>query len=223
MLHHAPCFGKDTLPPPHTHTDTHTHTKKPIDYSSPTLPQCSHTFMSAHLYLFLTLDVQSAVSGLVAADIVTLMFTGASSICFSSVLFHFSFSCHVIFLFWAAISTKRQPGEMKSSPPSESWTNTEEERSLADSLIRSPRDIYVTSFNECASALADLTDLETGSQILGVYVRFNASESWLAELTLFSCRDSAFSPGKHFSTLCLTSCCDFWPELHCGWGNEMTP
>lgn len=72
-------------------------------------------------------------------------------------------------------------------------------------------DVYVILFNESASELTDLTDFETCC----VYVRFNVSERWTEELTLFSYRDPAVSPSKHFLTLSLTTCHDFWPEHDC--------
>lgn len=66
--------------------------KTHTDYSSPTLPQCSQTFMSVGLYLFPTLDVQSAASGSVAADRVSLRCSQAhQAFCFYSVWFHFVF------------------------------------------------------------------------------------------------------------------------------------
>lgn len=73
-------------------------------------------------------------------------------------------------------------------------------------------DIYVILFNECASPLTGLTDFESRSETRCVYVRFNVSERWTEELTLFSYGDPAVSPSKHFLTLFLTTCHDVCPE-----------
>lgn len=83
-----------------SHTNTHTHIQQThiLTIHPPTLPQCSQTFMSVGLYIFPTLDVQSAVSSSVAADkSVAPMFTGTSSILFSLCLVSLCFLCHVIF------------------------------------------------------------------------------------------------------------------------------
>ena len=117
MLQHTLRSGEDTLL--HMHGVSHTHRKTHTDYSSPTLPQCSQTFMSVGLYLFPTLDVQSAASGSVAADRVSLRCSQAhQAFCFYSVWFHFvfrvmSFSC------FESRSVQRDnlvEGEKKTSP-----------------------------------------------------------------------------------------------------------
>lgn len=65
--------------------------------------------------------------------------------------------------------------------------------------------------------MRDVTDFEACTEVRW-HIRLNVSASWTAGLTLFSDRDSAFSPSKHFSTLPLTTCHDFCPELDIGDG-----
>lgn len=73
-------------------------------------------------------------------------------------------------------------------------------------------DICVILFNERASTLTGLTDFESRSETRRMYVRFNVSERWTEELTLFSYGDPVVSPSKHFLTLFLTTCHDVCPE-----------
>lgn len=101
------------------HTSSHaqrlSHTQRThTDYSSPTLPQCSQTFMSVGLYLFPTLDVQSAASGSAAADRVSLRCSQAhQAFCFYSVWFHFVFRVMSFSCFEPQSFLKRQPSEKK--------------------------------------------------------------------------------------------------------------
>lgn len=95
-----------------SHTNTHTHIQQThiLTIHPPTLPQCSQTFMSVGLYIFPTLDVQSAVSSSVAADRVSLRCSQAhQAFCFHSVWFHFVFCVMSFLVFWAANCSKRQP------------------------------------------------------------------------------------------------------------------
>lgn len=158
--------------------------------------------MSVGLYLLPTLDVQSAASS--SADRVPLRCSQAhQAFCFYSVWFHIVFPVmsflSFLVLFKTSICSKRQPRVTKLSARDtiESCKN-KKQRSFTSSLIWSLWCVYVILFNKSAWVLTALTDFETRSETHCVFVRFNVSESWTAELTLFSCRDSAFSLSRHF-------------------------
>lgn len=76
--------------------------------------------MSVGLYLFLTLDVQWAACGSVAADRVSLRCSQThEAFCFYSVWFHFVFRVMSFFFFWSCdLSFKRQPSKEKKNQAS---------------------------------------------------------------------------------------------------------
>lgn len=84
----------------------------------------------------------------------------------------FFVSCH----FWCFEQQTVQRDNPSERRASESCKEKKKERSLAGSLIWSPRDIYAILFNESDLALTALTDSETRCESRSVYVRFNVSE-----------------------------------------------
>lgn len=106
MLRHTRCSRGDTLL--HMRNVSHIHTKHILTIHPQLLPDfhVSRFISFPHFGCSVSSERLSR-----CWQSVTPMFTGTSSVLFLLCLVSLCFSCHVIFLFWATICSKRQPSE----------------------------------------------------------------------------------------------------------------